>query len=670
MATKDALLRIDDLTGGQNAAQPPSRLAATQCVAAVNVEWYRSPVARKRRGSRLVERTSGASPLPSNKVFATIAAVQRPGNIVSANPVGVIIETTDFAYYQWGYDPSYPFAGVGIGPDTPTTNACLAYFNGKWFAAFKSNVDRLHYLGTYPGNTGYRAGLAAPATPVISKSAAAVNDTRKYRAVVYYNATGGPRSEPSAETSAQSLAAQQASAAAPGAAPAGELYNQWELQVASVIDNYATWWVVGNAGPTTAIVDNNASVFGLTPAPQLGLFTPPISVKYLGVDGNRLLLAGAYEDTADNAVQWRVWFTPVLGDRDQGDDQRVPSTTTLDNWVDVDAGDQGGDITGFGPATLGEVLVFKRAQIWRLQRTGNLDAPYIPRAMSKTVGTFGYRTIQAGEDAAGQPCVYFAGQRGPYRVGVNGVEYLGAAIEDVWAGVNQFGNPHTSQHAVYYPDRGQYWLWVSIGSARQPSVCLIYTVATGGWASYTGILATAVCSALLPRYVQEPSKGVTNGSATTAPWVPYVCPDVNGYVVECDAINPQTGVALDTDFEAYSGSGSVWTDGQAYRSYVTTRPIPKALDRLVTVKGASVQADVATGVTLGLSLIKNFGGLQRDFTVSLTADGAETIVDKKVPISEIANATNVQVQIGDAAAVASQWNLHAVQLRVAEEAEQ
>jgi hypothetical protein len=663
MAGDDRPFPIRDCRGGQNSADPPIALGPTQVVSASNVEWYRGTVARKRRGSRLVERDAGSA-LPTNVAFTTLAGVPR----LSGSRLGVVIEAADFAWYAWGFGGTpADFSSAGSAPDTPASNAALAYFNGRWFAAYNSSVDRLHYLSiTDSGANWYRAGLAVVAAPVITESAGAVTDNRKYRSVVYYNAVGGPRSEPSAETAVKTLITEQASGAGPGNAPANELYNQWELQAASDDDNYATWWVIGNAGPTVAIVDNNTSLFGLEPANELGLFETQISYKYLGVDDNRLLGAGAYEDTTDEAVQQRVWFTPVLGDRDEADSERVPDLVAYSNWVDVDAGDGGGPITAFGPATLGDILVFKTTQLWRLVRTGILEKPYLPRPIDKQRGTFGFRTVCAGADETGQPAVYFASQQGPCRVGVNGVQYLGTAIEDVWARVNQHGNTHYSQHAVYYGDRGQYWLWVSIDGATVPSVLLVYTVRTGAWASYTGVPTSALCSAILPRYINEDNKGITTANVLTAPSVPYCCPNTVGRIIECDAINPQTGVALDTDAETYSGSGSVWTDGTAYAGSVTTAPLePKALDSFLTVTGGTVVADAASGVSVSVTLIPDFDtSRQRVATALLTPVGSQTIVVKRPDGCQFADARYMQAQLGDASPVASQWNIIAAELRV------
>jgi hypothetical protein len=512
----------------------------------------------------------------------------------------------------------------------------------------------------------------------VVKAAGAITDTRKYRAVVCVLSGSAYllRSEPSTETAAQGLVAQQASNSAPGAAPAAEAYTSWELQGATVLDNYATWWVLGTAGAAVAIVDNSTSLFGLTPAPELGLHEPPISVKYLQPDDNRLLMAGSYQNTTDAVQQSRVWFTPVLGDLDIGDDQRIPDTVSgQTNWVDVDAGDDGGEITGFGPGTLGDVLVFKRAQLWRLIRTGNVAAPYIPRPINKSVGTFGYRTVKAGEDAQGQPCVYFAGQRGPYRVGVGGVEYLGHTVEDVWSRVNQFSSLHYSQHAVYYPDKGQYWLFVSVDGGTVPTVLLVYTVASGGWATYTGMIATATASALLPRAIQEPNKGVTiplggPHPAETAAWVPYVATNTNGQIAECDAINPNTGVALDTDLETWSSGSSTWIDGTTYAASITTAPLAKHVAGRLTVTEGALFADAASGVSVSVGLIPDYDTARtRTASVSLTAEGSGTRILKRIDGCQYAGAKAMQATVGDAAAVASQWTVHALELRLRLEAD-
>jgi hypothetical protein len=79
---------------------------------------------------------------------------------------------------------------------------------------------------------------------------------------------------------------------------------------------------------TTTAVDNAA--LGTTVAPDDGANTPPPSAKYLASDDARVIMAGAYETVAnENAMapkNSRVWWTPVLGDADVGDDERILNT--------------------------------------------------------------------------------------------------------------------------------------------------------------------------------------------------------------------------------------------------------------------------------------------------------------------------------------------------------
>jgi hypothetical protein len=98
---------------------------------------------------------------------------------------------------------------------------------------------------------------------------------------------------------------------------------------------------------------------------------------------------------------------------------------------------------------------------------------------------------------------------------------------------------------------------------------------------------------------------------------------------------------------------------------------PKTLDSKMTVKGAYILAEAAAGVTLSLGLIPDYdadASAVRTFTVSLAASGTETRVIREIDGAETAEVRALQVSIGDAAAVASQWSVDAVQLLVSVEA--
>ena len=153
--------------------------------------------------------------------------------------------------------------------------------------------------------------------------------------------------------------------------------------------------------------------------------------KFLLTDDNRLLVGGTWHEPND-----RVYFTPVLGSLDQGDDERYVDTATQKNWVSLTT-KNGGRITGMGgPVQNGLIYVFKYRQIWRLSPTGEVTAPYLVRKVSNTVGCIRHRTIIMGEDATGNAALYFLSHRGPFRISVDGIEYLGRDIEDRWYGRN------------------------------------------------------------------------------------------------------------------------------------------------------------------------------------------------------------------------------------------
>ena len=98
MPTHDDPWTLDDARGGQNSADPPYALAKNQVVSAVNCEWFRASVARKRRGSRLSER-DGASALPTNEPFVTLVGSPYASH---TGYQGLIQGGTSFDFVSWG----------------------------------------------------------------------------------------------------------------------------------------------------------------------------------------------------------------------------------------------------------------------------------------------------------------------------------------------------------------------------------------------------------------------------------------------------------------------------------------------------------------------------------------------------------------------------------------
>jgi hypothetical protein len=222
-------------------------------------------------------------------------------------------------------------------------------------------------------------------------------------------------------------------------------------------------------------------------------------VKYLSTDGNRLLMAGAWEPSA--LVAWettpkqsRVWFTRVLGTSDLGDDESIPNTIDQANWIDVGF-DDGDVIQGLSQPVDGIVFVFKSHHIYALTPTGIDTLPYKAELVSAQVGLMpafpeSHRTIVA---VAG--VLYFQGWSGLYRFSPTaGLEHLGWDITDehnfgpatigaAWADAFQqlmlvrddsaFGSPSAPEHFdVFNPAfsrrteegvRGGWVLWGSAG---------------------------------------------------------------------------------------------------------------------------------------------------------------------------------------------------------------
>ena len=81
----------------------------------------------------------------------------------------------------------------------------------------------------------------------------------------------------------------------------------------------------------------------------------------------------------------------------------------------------------------------------------------------------------------------------------------------------------------------------------------------------------------------------------------------------------------------------------------------ESLGELLGGSEAVIIAKVSTGVTLQLTLTRDFGDKSQTATVSLTAAGSETRVVRRIPGSTITDAMVLQTRIGDASAVASAW---------------
>lgn len=596
----------------------------------VNCDFFRTPFARKRGGAASVSTSGGTA-------FSGILA-----SLVSFTP------GADPTLAQlWGFDSNFlikrmaggtAFADV-ISSDPITSRAqdvVSAVLNGKLFLAFDSAVDRLHvWDGTSLRRVGF--GTSAAAT-VANTGAGAYAATPRYYRVAYTVQVGGitvRRSELSPSVSfTPSGAGTAARVTKPAALNDGETH--WELY-GSADDGTFVLLATTVVGTTTVDDSTTPSAYSGTAPPTVGSNTAPTSMKYLLSDGNRILGAGAWETPGFNN---RVWYTPVLGSSGVGDDERIPNTTTLKNWIDLDEND-GGFITGIGGTLDGYPFVFKYSQIWRLVPTSDVTAPYLPRAVQKgsQVGAVSHKSIVMAEDNAGRPALYFWSEQGCYRLGAEGLQYCGRDNEDL---IVNLGASNVVVFGVYFRKYRQVWYWVATGSSNDPDTLLIFDTrkgradehgnVRGGWSKFTGDLAAARCAVMFAN---------TLGASMSRDVKPY--------------LGQLGGTRL---YKADTGTDDNGTLFQAYVDLPERHPA--GIDHNVVIKNPYVLAS-ASSQTLQVTMTADYGAkAARTDSESFTPVGSETRLRKRFEGVEVADAGSVQFRVGDAAAVSNAWNIDAL----------
>lgn len=644
MAYKLKPVILSDFRGGRNDTDPPMALPNNQCVEALNVDWKDATLGRKRGGAVAIGITGGTA------FNATIATMIRhiPG-------------AAETAAELWGFDSDFTpvkrltggtaFADVTMD-DAIATNAYAimgATLNGKLFLAYDSTVDRLH---TYDPDLATprtrRVGFATPAAPTVANTGVgAYAATLRYYRVRWLHLVGTVverRSEPSTSVSFTPSGAGTA-ARVTQPAVAGEGETHWEIEAST--DN-ATFYRLSQTVIATTIYDDSAATSTYADnalSDAIGFYARFPSVRYLISDGNRLLGMGAWESAGvdSSGKNARIWFTPVLGSSDRGDDERVPNQTTQKNWIDINEAD-GGYGTGLGGPINGIPYAFKYRQIWKLRPTGDVAAPYLPRRIRDDVGCIAQKTVALGEDQIGRPALYFLSHRGPYRITIDGnVEYLGRDNEVTWRTMNLAASTVVA-HSVYYNELHQWWLWIATGAANTPDVRMILDIqqafpdqngqVRGGWAKHDGNGAAATCSCLFSDEI------AVNMSQNLVPY-----------------IGRASGTAiwrLDTTDLNDAGTG--------FQAYLKSKPIlaTEELGRKIGMEEPSILAKTLAGVTITLTTDNGFGIETRTHTATLTASGAETRIFKKFEGGGIGEADIVQIQIGDGAVQEGAWSIDAL----------
>ncbi len=650
---KTGLAWIDDLTGGLNDTNAPHDLADHQCQVAQNVEWITTRFGQRRQGGAdgihaTEPWTSGFSLIAlmrhtptADEGAAELFAVDNQATPVMARMAGsnqfVAVTVAD----AWAAAGRQYINGVSL--------------NGKFFIAGDTAVDRIHVVES---GVMRRAGLATPAAPTVANTGAGTYAaTVRYYKVQWINTTVTPFvfSELSPAVSFTPSGTGTHARITRPSTP-GESETQWRLYGSPDGVNY---YVIGGVVTGTTTIDDNTApsaypdvfpTFAGVPT-DADYFTPPISPKYLLADDDRLILLSSWETPSmASAVMW----TPVLGTTPAAyvvaDDERVPST----NRLDLDR-QNGGGITG--GALMGRSLwVFKASQIHELARTSNVDQPFQPVWSTKALGALTHKSIVQGEDDHGQECLYFLSQRGPYRIGPGGLEYLGRDIEGTWNTVQQA--PSTPAFGVWHQQKRQVLWWVTTGAASSPNKVLVFHVrhgrraengdVRGGWAVFTEGYADALSAAMfantlgatmsldLKPYVgQKWTSGLPDG-----PCIKY---DAAGVVTDRGGLATTYIARVKTKAFAPNGQGG---RGAVQHLYVLGTPANRAL---------------------GVDVVRDFGDETRSGTATLPSSAAASRVLVKVEDDACAqDAMYVEIIVDDDVTPASSaaWTVDSVGLRV------
>ncbi len=639
-----ASFTIASLRGGMNNTDPAISLPDDQCILAENAEFVASMLGERRRGTDAIDLPASIS----GKDRVPFVFRHLPTGDETASELWVLGVTGTTTAVLAKKDTAWSDITIS---DTPTLTGAYQYqwqgksLHGKLFLAYKSDVDRLHVVdagATAARRVGLKAPTAAPTAANAGSGSLAGTRYYRQRYTVKDGSTTLRRSEPSAVlTFAPSGSG--ASITVTKAADTGENATHWELEAS--LDNANFYVLATTVVGTTTVSDTqslNAGYAGFTLSEDIEDYALIPSVKYLAVDGDRLLWARSYEDAE---LASRFGWTPVYAAAGVGNDERVETDT--DPYVDLDAQD-GGPITGLSDTVLGANWIFKSRATYKAIRTGKRNAAYAVIKYSDAIGAVD-GSVVTGVDAAGQPCLYFLDlSQGPCRLGVGGIKRCGEDLRTTWSRLN-VNAASVVASAVYYPEAKQVIWNIAVDSGDTPTVGIVLHVdkarefADGirrGWTTWTGTRASALSMCL---YADNVDANTTRSRRL----VPFLGLSGSGLVHRCD-----TGI---TD------------NGTAYAATITTKPyLLSSLLATFEVTSAVLLAKVVASAAVTLKCIRDFA-LQTTATVSdvslAGSGGAET--DTVVALQDLAGANLrvVQFQFTDVASPAARWEINQLAIR-------
>jgi hypothetical protein len=602
---------MDDLTGGRNGRDAPWQLAANECAEALNIDWYQTRFARKVGGAGAVS-TTFSSGGPFTGVISSLIRHVPSVDATSAE--------------LWAMDgAATPVIGRLAGAatwtapsiqDAPTGNGWDfhgASINGKLALAYKSATARLH---GWDGSTVRRFGLPqAGVHTVVDSGGGAYPAILRYYRLRWTTQVAGittRRSEPNASVAfTPSGANGSAQISRPTGASEGETH--WEVEASS--DNAIFYRIATVVIATTTYNDSaDPATYSASPLSALtGVYTLQKPYKFVATDQNRLLGLGSWTATDK---QNRLEISAVIGSLNVSDEERVDTTTNY--YLDFDEASAGQAIGLAGPV-FGSFFVFFESQIWQLTPTGVVTAPYRAEAISKTIGAIAQKSIILGEDADGNPALYWMSARGPYRWSLKGLEYLGHNVEDLILGVVTGITPAISItklavagtasilcHGVYYADLHQVWFWYATTVDTFPTVIIKYHIDGGGWSRDNRNATNARCSCMF---------ATTVGATMSRDLKPYI-----GYAITNTTIwKLETGT--DDAGSAFQGELTLRAIEPGGPGYVGEVGDPELCGSAALLAGSAVTITLSMDFNANILTTVSLNSTSTEWRVLVQADG-------------------------------------------------
>src|SRR3990167_7323707 len=636
-------LVITSLRGGLN-EDPPIALADDNCVVAQNVEFVRSRLGERRRGSTAIDLTGSDLTGCTRVAFTFRHTPTTDPKDAQLWVLGITDWTPSTAVLAYK-DTTWHTVTMA---DALTIDAVSEYqvqalsLHGKLYLAYNSAVDRLH---VWDGTTLRRTGIAQPsAAPTGADTGAGTfSGTRYYRVrfTVQVSTVTTLRSEPSdVLTFAPSGSGTGVIVTRPTITGADVGIPHWELEAS--VDNANFYRVATTVIGTTTATDSQDYATGyavtFTLSEDIGDYEVIPSVRYLSADEDRVLGGGSFEDAA---LASRVMWTPVLGASGVGNDERLETDT--DPSVDLDNYD-GGALTGLSQAASGYLFALKQSHGYQLSRSGIRTRAYEAARLTGQRGAIPGSIIDA-LDPTGNPVVLcLDGDVGPCRVSPRGIEPCGEDLIDTWSTVN-LDATKVPARGVYFRENKQVHWWVPTGSSNVPDTRLV----------------------LHMNEMRQTESGWRRG------WCKWSGPSAAVLTVCLFATNIDDDTSRSNDlvpFIGLEGSGLVWqtntgtTDnGTAYAARVLSKPFVRGnVLHAFAVLAASLIAKAVTSAVVDVTLVggrADEADIEKEVAnVSFTAGSGEGArVIRHFDDLSLSELHTVQVEFEDSAAVGGRWEL-------------